>query len=177
MSTKQSNQAVAAAGPAPSAPTPTATYYQELAEGILSAINDLEAKIPQFESAHESTKSFVRSYVGVPLKFLGTAVAAVEQTPELQSLQRLDVTKAHDTLQFIDAFAQVLDRVNAFARGIAFTMSARRASLGADALQIYDITKGLSRDPGSAAIALHVENMKRALGRKGHPKKTSTAAA
>lgn len=167
MSTSQAVHTSSVAAAAAPAATPTTTYYQQLAEEVMKAIDDLQSKVPQFETGHLSTKAFVQAHAGIPLKFLGTVVSAVEQNPELQSIQRLDVAQARDTLQFIDAFGPVLNKVNALARGIGFTINSRRATLGADALQVYDITKGLSRDPSSAVLALHAENMKRDLGRRG----------
>src|SRR5437763_747783 len=59
---------------------------------------------------------------------------------------------------------------------LKFTMSSRKATLAADALQIYSIIKGLARDPGSAGIASFVANLKRDLGRRGRPKGSVAAA-
>ena len=50
------------------------------------------------------------------------------------------------------------------------TIASRKASLAADSLQIYDLAKGLARDPDSADIAAVVANMKRDLGKRGRPK-------
>jgi hypothetical protein len=43
----------------------------------------------------------------------------------------------------------VLDKVSAFTNALKFTIASRKASLAADSLQIYDIAKGLARDPGT----------------------------
>jgi hypothetical protein len=57
----------------------------------------------------------------------------------------------------------------AFANALKFTIASRNASLAADSLQIYHVAKGLARDPGSAALASVVANMKRDLGRRSRP--------
>ena len=155
-------------------PTPTITFYQQLADEFMKELDDIAPIIPQLEAAHISTANFVRSHLNVPNEFLATALAAVEQTPALQAVNKLDVLAARDTLQFIEAFRPVLDKVSAFANALKFTIASRKASLAADSLQIYDIAKGLARDPGSAALASVVANLKRDLGRRGRPK---TAAA
>lgn len=133
--------------------------------------------IPKLEAAHISTANFVRSHLYVPIEFLATATAAGEQTAELQGVKKLDVDSARDTLQFIHAFRPVLDKVSAFAKNLQFTLNSRKASLASEALQIYDIAKGLARDPNSAPVASLVANMKRDLGRRGRPSGLSKPTA
>lgn len=151
-------------------PTPTVTFYQKLADDFSKALDEITAIIPKLEITHPATANFVRSHLNVPTEFLATAIAAVEQTPELQGTGKLDVAAARDTLQFIDAFRPIQDKVTAFANSLKFTMASRKASLAADALQIYSIAKGIARDPGAAAVASLVSNLKRDLGRRGRPK-------
>lgn len=177
MATKPGTPAASAATPpdgtipevTPTA-TPTITFYKQLADEFMRELDEIAPIIPQLEAAHISTVNFVRSHLNVPIKFLATAIAAVEQTPALQAVNKLDVLAGRDTLQFIEAFLPVLDKVSACTNALKFTISSRKASLAADSLQIYDIAKGLARDPGSAAIASVVANMKRDLGKRGRPK-------
>lgn len=159
------------------APTPTITYYQQLADNFCKALDEIAQIIPKLQATHPATANFVRSHLNIPAPFLATAIAAVEQTPQLQSAGRLDVAAARDTLQFIDAFRPVHDKVTAFARSLKFTMALRKASLAADALQTYSIAKGVARDPGAAAVASLVGNLKRDLGRRGRAKGSAAAAA
>jgi hypothetical protein len=155
--------------------TPTITHYQQLADAFMKDLDEIATTIPKLEASHVSTANFVRSHLNVSNDFLATAIAAVEQTPALQGVNKLDVLAARDTLQFIEAFRPVLDKVSAFASSLKFTIASRNASLAADALQIYDIAKGVARDPGSAAVASLVANMKRDLGRRGPAKGTIAA--
>ena len=150
--------------------SPTITHYQQLAAAFIADLDEIATIIPKLEAEHVSTVNFVRSHLNVSTEFLATVIAAVEQTPELQGVRKLDVAAARDTLQFIEAFRPVLDKVTAFARNLRYTMNSRKASLAADSLQIYDIAKGIARDPNSAAVASLVQNMKRDLGRRGRPK-------
>lgn len=185
MSTNPNQSTAAAAAPptvepAPDptpTPTPTVTFYQKLADDFSKALDEITAIIPKLEITHPATANFVRSHLNVPTEFFATAIAAVEQTPELQGTGKLDVAAARDTLQFIDAFRPIQDKVTAFANSLKFTMASRRASLAADALQIYSIAKGIARDPGAAAVASLVSNLKRDLGRRGRPKGSVAAAA
>jgi len=149
----------------PSTTTPTVTHYKQLAEDFIHRIDELTASIPNVQPSHELTAGFVRRRQNVPDEFLKTTIAAVEQSPELLAVKKLDPAEANDAVQFIDAFRPVLDRIGVFQKDLRHTIRTRRALLGSDALQIYAIGKGLARDAGSAGVASHVENMGRDLGR------------
>lgn len=154
--------------------TPTITHYQNLATQLSVAVTGLIAQIPRFESAHPAIAGFVKANRQIPPDFIATVLAAVETNPELQKLEKFDVTEARDTLQFLEAFRPLVDQVDALARDLKFTMDARKAKVAADGLQIYAIAKGIARDPNSAMVAAHVRNMKRDLGRS-RPKTRTTA--
>ena len=154
----------------PPVATPTVTHYQQLADDFMRKLDEIAGNVPKLEAEHVSTATFVRSHLNVSNQFLSTVTSGVEQTPELQDINKLDVLAARDTLQFIEAFRPVLDKVMAFGKNLQFTLNSRKASLVLDSLQIYDIAKGLARDPNSAALASLVRNMKRDLGRAGRPK-------
>src|ERR1041385_2550255 len=130
--------------------TPTITHYQQVAAEFMAALDEIAKIIPKLEAAHVSTANLVRSRLNVPNEFLATVTAAVEQTPELQAIQKLDVNAAHDTLQFLEAFRPVRDKVDAFAKNLKYTMDSRKAKLATDSLLTYDVAKGLARDPKSA---------------------------
>jgi len=157
-------------------PTPTVTHYQQLADDFSKGLDQIAQIIPKLEIAHPATVNFVRSHLNVPTEFLATAIAAVEQTFELQHINKLDIAAARDTLQFIEAFRPIQDKITALASSVKFTMDSRKALLAADALQIYDIAKGIARDPGAAAVHSLVANLKRDLGRRGRTKGSVAAA-
>jgi hypothetical protein len=158
------------AAPTVETPTPTITHYQQVAAEFMSALDEIAQIIPKLEAIHVSTANLVRSRLNVPNEFLATVTAAVEQVPELQAINKLDVNAARDTIQFLEAFRPVRDKVDAFAKNLKYTMDSRKAKLATDSLLTYDVAKGLARDPNSATIASLVANMKRDLGRRGRPK-------
>jgi len=158
--------------PAVEAPaSPTITHYQQLASRFMAAMNEIELTLPQLEAALNLTDREVRTRLTIPIAFLSTVTVSVEQSPELQSRTNFDVTAARDTLQFLDAFSPVRDKISGFYKKVKRIVDVPRAILAASALQVYAIAKRLASDPGGdVAMALHVENMKRDLGRKGRPK-------
>jgi hypothetical protein len=149
--------------------TLTTTRYQEIAAQFMSGLDTLTATIPNLEVEHPSVIDTVQGHLAIPDAFLGSTIAAVEQTAHLQALDQLDIPAGHDVLQFIDAFRPVFEKVNALARNLKFTMASRKSVLAFDALRIYEIAKGLARDPRNAPLAAHVKVMKRDLNRPGRP--------
>jgi phosphoenolpyruvate carboxylase len=162
------------ADPAP-AQTPTITHYQQIAENLAKAIDDMLALIPSLVEPHPSTTGFVRTHQNVPIEFIATAIAAVEANPELQGPGSFNVTEARDALQFIDAFRPMKDRLNAAARNLSFSIDTRKANAATGALQVYAVAKGIARAPLSTTVASHVSNLRRDLGKaRGGRKKTPT---
>ncbi|HSY49112.1 MAG TPA: hypothetical protein VLC46_09900 [Thermoanaerobaculia bacterium] len=155
------------ADPVPVVQTPTITHYQQIAENLAKAIDDMLAIIPTFVEAHPDTKAFVNRHLNVPLQFIATAVAAVEANPTLQGTSSFDVTEARDALQFIDAFRPMEDKLRDAMQNLGFSMDSRKANAAIGALQVYAIAKGVARSPLSTTVAAHVSNLRRDLGRVG----------
>jgi len=151
--------------------TPTTTHYQEVAKELSASLTAAMGQIPTFEAKHEDTEKFVRSHSSFPNDFIATVLAAVDADPQLQNVNKFDVTEARDTLQFLEAFRPVIDQIDALLANLKFTCASRKAKVVAAGLQIYEIAKGLGRDPGSASVASHAKNMKRDLKRPGPPRK------
>ena len=153
---------------APDSPfTPTITHYQEVAKAVSAALTAITTLIPSFEAMHPDSVRFVRGHQGFPNDFIATVLAAVEADPQLQSVNKFDVAEARDALQYIEAFRSVIDQVEALLANIKFSCAVRKARVIANGLQVYQIAKGLGRDPQSASVASHARNMKRDLKRPG----------
>ncbi len=150
-------------------PTLTVTFYRQLAGHFSEAIDEIAAAIPRMAVA--APKSFVRSHLNVPLKFLGTAISAVEDVAELRLLKKLDVEKGHDTLQLIEAFRPIRDKVTSFLKDLENALNSRQAELTVQALDTYNLAQSLARDPKSAALTGWVGNLSRDLGKRGPRKK------
>lgn len=147
------------------APMLTVTQYQQLAEQFRADLARVTAILPPLED--NVTVSSVKSHLNVRRVFLDTVIASVERHSELQAVGRLNVASAREALQYIDAFRAVLDDVMAFAGRVTLTIQSRQADVTREALQIYDIAKGLERDGRNPELTVSVANMKRDLGRRG----------
>jgi hypothetical protein len=81
-------------------------------------------------------------------------------------VKKFDVQKARANNQFMTAYRTVIDAVDELSANLKFTLQARKAQTIADCLQMFAIAKGIGRDPSSASVAAHVENMKRDLRKR-----------
>jgi hypothetical protein len=160
-----------AEGPA----TLTVTFYQQLATHFSEIIDEIGGIVPRDAEVNRKS-NFVRTHLNIPLKFLYTTVASVEQVPELESTKKLDVAKARDTLQMIEAFRPICDKVAAFFGDLSNALDARQAALAVDALEAYHVAQSLARDESNPTLTAWVANMSRDLGRRGpQPKKRPPA--
>ena len=157
--------------------TPTLTHYEQVASEFMSALDKVLDLVPQLEMVHQSTAEFVHGRLNIPIEFLKTTIVAVEQEAELKALNKLDTAEGRDALQFFEAFRPVLDKLRVVRRTLKFTLDAKYANLAEDSLQVFAIAKGIARDPGSASVAAHVENMSRDLDRRRPQKRAPAAAA
>lgn len=155
------------------APTPTTTFYQKNADDFMKALDQVTQIIPKLDLLHPLEADFVKTHLNVPPQFVDTTISIVEQTPELQALKKLDTKATRDALQFYQAFRPVFDKVIAVAQALKDTMDTGFANAAADSFQMYAILKALARDAGagSAALVVHVKNLRRDLGRRGRPAK------
>jgi len=121
--------------------------------------------IPAFEPKHPDLVQFVKRYLSFSDNLITSTIAAVEANPELAAVNKFDVQKARANDQFMTAFRTMIDAVDDLGANLKFTWQTRKAETIADCLQMFAIAKGVARDPSSANVAAHVENMKRDLKR------------
>src|SRR5258707_200120 len=146
-----------AVSPDPSTiPSPTPTHYGQLAAQISAALIELAKLFPTLEGQHPLTQTFVRTHQNVPIDFIQTVTSAVASTAVLQGVNKFDVAQGRDVVQFVQAFKPVYDELITLARNLKFTIDSRRASMAADSLQMYNIAKGIARDPSSTDVLSHV---------------------
>jgi hypothetical protein len=151
------------AEPSAETTTPTTTHYQQLATELMKALDQIAAIIPPTEPVQSSAMKAIRAHMIIPDEFCGTTLVSVEQLPELQVIECLDVIAGRDTLQFLDAFRPVEDKILAFGKTLHFALMVRKDLLVTQSLRTYDIAKGIARD--NRTVAAHVANMKRDLAR------------
>ena len=98
----------------PSPPNPS----ELLAAELLGVLNDFAARIPGLSSPHKSTALRVRRQRTIPKPFMRSAIFTTEQFESLQATGTLGIAAARETLQFVDAFKPVLDKLKTLAHSI-----------------------------------------------------------
>lgn len=147
-------------------PTPTITYYQQLADDALKAIEALAAAMPPLEASHPTTAGFVRSHRNVSASNIAETVAIVEQNPELVATNKMPPAESRNDLQFAEAFGPVGQKLIAVGKTVVFTAEAKLAALTASGQQIRAVTEALARDPGSAHLIPVAARLKKLYGKK-----------
>ena len=156
--------------------TLTVTYYRQLAAYVSTVIDEVSVIIPGLLGPVVPRGRSATAYLNVPMKFLGTTIHSVEQNVELQVIRKLDVHRGRDTLQLIEAFRPMRDKIRAFDRNLGHALNSRQSELALEALNTYAAAQSLARDESSSSLTAATDNMKRDLGRRG-PKKKKTAPA
>jgi hypothetical protein len=159
------------------APRLTVTKYQNMADEASRVLDAFVANLPHYQLPDEVAVQAVYGYLSIPDEFLGGAIAAVDQSPALQGIEKLSVSRARDALQFRDAFLPIARKVLKIGNALEFTVDFLLAKQKADALQIYAVAKALARDAKNPAADTHVANMRRYLRRGRHAKRKSVPAA
>lgn len=145
------------------------------ARDVLQKLRDLREAIPGFTpESNEGRNSPIRPKASLPNEFLMAASAAVDSSNALKLATQFDTESVREAVDFTQAFESVADEAEAFAKGIRHTIAIRRAAAANDALQAYDIAKGLARKPEGASLASHITDMRRTLGRAGHKRKAKS---
>lgn len=155
--------------------TPIIPAHHQLADEIIHDLDAIQAKIEKLEREFPEHEDVIRAHVNVPVVFMSSTVALVEETPDLEGTKRLDPVEGHDTLQFLNAFGTVHDRMIALARRLKLNLKSRKARLAGQSLQIYGIAKGLIRDGKHPELAARVEILGHYLGPRGRPRKSRKA--
>lgn len=158
--TKETDEIAAAAEPSP-LPTPSPTYYGQLAATLIASIDQFTAAVPDFDNSQQVSKEFVARKRNLPPQFVNDAVSALIVSPELQAIRSLNAAEVLDDKQYVDAFAPLERHLEGALKGVRFAIGIRYARLGAGAQQIYAFAKTIARDRSTTALDVHVERMKR----------------
>ncbi len=142
-------------------PTPSPTYYGQLATTLVGSLDQFTAAIPDFGNPQQVSMEFVQRKRYIRPQFIADAISALLVSPELQSLRLVNLAEVMDDKQFVDAFLPLLRHLEAATKGLKFIVAMRNARLGEAAQQTYGLARELDRNKAASTISAHVENMKR----------------
>lgn len=141
---------------------------------LLQKLRDLRDAVPGYTPENAGGRKHVLGIkASLPNEFLVAASVAIDSSNALKAATQVDTDAVREAVEFTQAFETVADEAEAFARGVRHTIALKRAAAANDALQAYDIAKGLARKPEGASLASHIGDMRRTLGRTGRKKKAA----
>lgn len=145
------------------------------AQAVIAKVRALRNDIPDFTSpTFQGDARSLASAASVSPAFIERTAVAVANTPSLVRPDGLDPAVSRDLLAFGDAFAPLADEIEALAQFVRHSVASARHKAGTDALTTYALAQRLARRPETAAALVpHVDDMRRALGRRRKAKQTA----
>lgn len=150
--------------------THTPSFYDQIVGEVLPVLDRILQVVPKVEESDGITAKEVRSNLFVTDAFCADAIDAVEQTPELAAMNRVDPVQSRKDLQFLLAIRPLEHKLKSVTKRVTHTIRAVKSRLGGNTLTIYRVAQELSVDGRSPGIKAHVEAMKLSLGRRASTK-------
>jgi hypothetical protein len=156
--------------------TTTRSSQSAAAKAVLDKLHILRDEIPGFEMPPTGGRKRIHTTANIPSEFVEATAVAIDRDSPLQKSSELTSDEMRESIAFSAAFEAIADELEAFAKGVRFTIANRRAKVGSNALTLYEIAKRLAKQPDKKDLLPYVEDMKRALGKRGASRKTAPAA-
>jgi len=113
----------------------------------------------------------VRTACTVPDEFLEASAVAAENDESMQAATGLDPARTRMVINRNLRFEPLAAAAEALARDIRYNILRERWEVGKQALQMFSLAKGYTRNNRSAALVAHVKAMQSALGRTGRSRR------
>ena len=161
-------------GQNPQVVTPDIAVVEAAVKQAVSHIEDIYQLLPDFAPTNAD------GLKGMPARsvsdeFLEACAFAAEKDPTLQARTGLDPVKARLVIARNLRYDTLHAVAEALVRDIRYNMLRDRWDVVQQALQVYSITKGFTRNERADAALAHVRKMKAAIGRNGKRGKLKTA--
>jgi hypothetical protein len=154
---------------------PVTTTPQSYADSALARVEEIRAmreKIPNLAipgSRNASTR--LVNAASVPRQFVELASMAVHSNASLVRGAGQDLAQDSDLTSFAEAYGPVADELEALASFIRHSVTKAKNKVGSEALTTYALARRLAKRPESADLLPHVDDMSKALGRRGRKAK------
>src|ERR1700686_649388 len=162
----------------PVTPTPTQQSYAESAQERIAEIRTMRQVIPNLviPEAKGATRKLIAAAT-VPQAFVALTAVAVANNSSLVRESGQDLAQDSDLTSYAEAYGPVADELEALASFVHHSVTAAKHKVGSRALTTYALAKRLAKQPETADLIPHVDDMSKALGRKGRKPKPQPAPA
>ena len=157
--------------------TPQPSHLDE-AIALIDDIRAMRQRVPNFvvpESKNAGRQ--LSPAASVPPQFVDLAALAIRNNEELTLGRDSGSVQMRDKMDFADAYDPVADELEALASFINHSVTKAKNKVGSGALNTYALAKRLAKQPETADLIPHVDDMSKALGRKGRKAKSQPAPA
>lgn len=153
------------------------TGYQLLARDVMEALDTLLAEVPKLEARERKSRAFIRTHIGVPPDFVIFTARGVEDHPDLDRMNQMNLAAAWAARQLAEAFRPVVQKLIVTTNELQTLLDTREANAAAEALKMYAIIRTLARRKADTRMNHLLTILKRELGRRGRPRKRKATAA
>lgn len=146
--------------------TPSPVSHTDAAQALVEQTRAMRQQIPNFvvPTSSKETQRLVSS-ASVPPEFVELTAVAVKNSMPLVRGGDADPAQTRDLMSYAEAYGPLADELEALAQLIRHSIIAAKSRAGGQALTTYALAKALAKRPETADLALHVADMRRALGR------------
>lgn len=165
----------------PQNPTPDTlalNAYTTGAQALIQQMRDMRQQVPKFViPASDSDGRKLANAANLPPVFVELTAVAVTNSAPLVRNGATDPVQTRDLMAYANAYEPFADELEALAKFVRHSIALAKGKAGNDALITYSLAKRLAKLPETADLKPHVEDMTRALGKRGRKAKAQPAPA
>jgi len=148
-------------------PTPDLATLDGVVQQAVAQLQGVYQLLPDFVPAPADGVKAMRAARSFTDDFLEASAVAAEHDATMQATTGLDPAKTRLVISRNLRFEPLAAAAEALARDIRYNMFRERWSVVQQALQVYNLAKGFTRNERAGALVAHVRTMQSALGRAG----------
>ena len=161
-------------GQNPQAPSPDLATLDSVIQQAVAQLRGVYQILPDFVPAPADGVKAMRSARSFTDDFLEASAVAAENDATMQATTGIDPVRTRLVISRNLRFEPLAAAAEALARDIRYNMFRERWSVVQQALQVYNLAKGFTRNQRAGALVAHVRTMQAALGRAGIRRKVKT---
>jgi hypothetical protein len=151
--------------------TPDPAALDAVVQEAIAHVQAIYQILSDFVPAPAEGFNVVRTACTVSDEFLEASAVAAENDESMQAATGLDPARTRMVINRNLRFEPLAAAAEALARDIRYNILRERWEVVQQALQMFSLAKGYTRNNRSAALVAHVKAMQSALGRTGRPRR------
>ncbi len=143
------------------------SIHSDAAQARLEEIRAMRQQIPNFViPVNPGERRKLARAAAVSPQFIELTTVLVKNSPALARGGGLDPAQLRDLMSFAEAYEPLADELEALAHFVRHSAVAAKNRAGNEALTTYALAQRLAKQPSTAELAPHVDDMRRALRAK-----------